>query len=187
MTEDDGFIEILPTREAKAAKAAVTVAAVAFGRQKTRYLSITFHPDHLDEGARRILTGPRFNVAFNPAMRCLRIRAADGMGKFETRRAPRGTAETLRVPFPAGDTVFYEKRVAVEFDVNVAQRVILIDLPAPFHPASVPASRSASVASNAAFELRRQIVDSKAAVSTSELMGDPPRGRSALDQRKAGK
>ncbi|WP_336801460.1 hypothetical protein [Kaistia sp. MMO-174] len=178
---DDGFIEILPAAETRAKEAPVTMAATEWGRQHARYLSITFHIDRMEDDARKVLDGPRFNVAFNPHMHCLRIRAADGMGKFETRKAPRGTAVTLRFPLPDG-VAFHTKRVPVEADIGLSRRELLIDLPQAFRPA-----KPVAVASGDAFEIRREIADRQAGNQTSALMGDPPPGRSALDQKKVGK
>lgn len=178
---DDGFIEILPAAKALAAAATVTMAATELGRSQSRFLSITFHVDRMEEGARKVLEGPRFNVAFNPSMRCLRIRAADGMGKFEMRKAPRGFAVTLRIPLPEG-IAFYAKRIPVEADIGLSHRELLIDLPEAFRPA-----KAAAIDSSEAFDIRREIVDRTGGDRTASLMGDPPPGRSALDQKKGRK
>ena len=192
---DDGFIDILPAAEAKVSHG-ISIAIAEFGRNKVRQITVTFRFEHLDTDTLTVLQGPRFNVAYNPAMRCLRIKRADGMGKFELRKAIKGSAQWLRIPFPEG-AHFSVLKKPVSHDVNLSQGALLLDLPEELAP---PAKRPA-VAAGAAGEargmltgrplvlderaaaIRREIATPPAGDQTPALMGDPAPGRSALDQK----
>jgi hypothetical protein len=184
MDADDGFEEILPPALMKLQRPCV-MRCSAMGRQRAKRVSITFRLDFLDPDVARIIEhGPRFSIAFNPAMKVVRIKV-DERGRYETITAPRGPrVRILRFPFPSAGMVFCSDDVGVQPDANVAQGAVLIDLPKQFLPPPVVARLPERERAVVAAQLPGRLIPAPVSVS-SQIMGDPAPQRSALAQREA--
>lgn len=177
---DDGFVETMPHAKAGQSAAACSIKCTEMGKQKARRLSMTFRLELLDEDTSHILrSGPRFNAAYNPQTKTLRLKA-DKLGRYETTGAPKtdGKVIILRIPLPAG-VHFCGDRIAIDPDPNRQQTSIMFDLPAQFWP---PTKLAGVPLGGASFPVQpRRAID-----IAPSAMGDPPAGRSALDKRRAG-